>query len=266
MSAPRSAPLQQHAGCRITKQTLLTTRLERNRRSLTFFFPYRPRNANKLLIPCNLLGFPLNPHFNPASPCRRSYQHVTSSHTMQHRANVIVSPRWRGSMPSGRAICPGNPRVLLSQGSPLQTRQAPRDSEHPPEVGPAQRQRLSSCPGLVALSSPWHRTLGWGPRSSLGSLHARPARPSTVSCSLTVSSALLRSLAAFSKPGLPTKHTVKFERVSSPDCSISLGLHALCFIVHSPAAASKSSDQLADASGAQLRVPFVLFVTPSREI
>lgn len=131
MSAPRSAPLQQHAGCRITKQTLLTTRLERNRRSLTFFFPYRPRNANKLLIPCNLLGFPLNPHFNPASPCRRSYQHVTSSHTMQHRANVIVSPRWCGSMPSGRAICPGNPRVLLSQGSPLQTRQAPRDSEHP---------------------------------------------------------------------------------------------------------------------------------------
>lgn len=188
MSAPRSAPLQQHAGCRITKQTLLTTRLERNRRSLTFFFPYRPRNANKLLIPCNLLGFPLNPRFNRASPCRRSYQHVTSSHTMQQRANVIVSPRWRGSMPSGRAICPGNPRVLLSQGSPLQTRQAPHDSEHPRRgrasttAAPLPLPRSGSAEQPPAHRVRQHRALPptprtphprLGPRSSLGSLRCQ---------------------------------------------------------------------------------------------
>lgn len=82
-----------------------------------FFSPaYCPRNANKSLIPCNLLGFPLNPHFNQASPCRRSYQYVPSSQTMRKRANVIVSLRWNDSIPSRRSICTRKQRALLQEG------------------------------------------------------------------------------------------------------------------------------------------------------
>lgn len=82
-----------------------------------FFFPsYCPRNANKSLIPCNLLGFSLNPHFNQASPCRRSYQYVPISQTMQKRANVIVSLRWNDSIPSRRSICTRKQQVLLQEG------------------------------------------------------------------------------------------------------------------------------------------------------
>lgn len=40
---------------------------------------HRPRNVNKLLIPCNLLDFPLNPGFKQGRARRRSHQCIPST-------------------------------------------------------------------------------------------------------------------------------------------------------------------------------------------
>lgn len=53
-----------------TKQTFLTS----NHSSPTPVPPHRPRNANELLILCNLLVFPLNPGFKQGCARRRSHQ------------------------------------------------------------------------------------------------------------------------------------------------------------------------------------------------
>lgn len=61
-----AAPQSKHSSSGITAARLI--------RLLHPFPP--PRNANKLLTPCNVLAFPLNPGFRQGSARRRSHQYI----------------------------------------------------------------------------------------------------------------------------------------------------------------------------------------------